>query len=150
MNQNFLETLIGGLILCLSIGILAFSYVHYRDQLPKGYVLQAQFQRVDGLTIGSDVKMGGIKIGQVISQSLDPKTFMATVAFSVPPTLKIPKDSSATVMSESLLGGKYLDLSPGGEDESLAPNGTISHTQSSVNMESLIGKMIFSQTNEKK
>ena len=60
--------------------------------------------------------------------------------------IQLPKDTSAEITSESLLGGKFLNLTPGGDPAILPRGGTISITQSSVSLEQLLGKFIFSAT----
>ena len=70
---------------------------------------------------------------------------MAKVMIHLPSQLKIPFDSSLAVVSDGLLGGKYLAITPGGDDKTLKNGDVIEHTQSSVNLESLIGQMVFSQ-----
>ena len=94
--------------------------------------------------------MSGIKIGTVISQKLDPKTYLAVLTMTVKNDIKLPRDSSARIASNGLLGDKYLSITPGAEDEMLKAGGEISHTQGSVDLLSLVGRMIFSQTDEKK
>jgi phospholipid/cholesterol/gamma-HCH transport system substrate-binding protein len=95
--------------------------------------------------MGADVRVSGIKVGKVLEQSLDPETYRAEVRFSVMSDVELPTDSSAAVVSSGLLGGKYLALVPGGDDQLLQEGGEITLTQSSVNIEDLIGKYIFSQ-----
>jgi phospholipid/cholesterol/gamma-HCH transport system substrate-binding protein len=90
------------------------------------------------------VRVAGVKVGSVDSTTLDPKTYQAVVGFRVADEVKLPKDSSAVITSESLLGGKYLALTPGGEDAMLQPGQTVTITQGSINIEELLGKFIFS------
>jgi phospholipid/cholesterol/gamma-HCH transport system substrate-binding protein len=63
--------------------------------------------------------------------------------------VKLTDDSSATVSTDGLLGGKYLALATGGDDKFLKPGGTVTITQGSVNLEALIGKYIFGSTGNK-
>lgn len=149
MRSNIVETLVGLGVLLSALGLLAYAYVYNKHTSQTGYMLKAQFSRVDGLVQGSDIKVGGIKVGKVADQSLDPETFMAIVTLDMAPHVHLPKDSSITVSSESLLGGKFLDITPGGDMDTLQNGDTIEHTQSAVNMESLIGQLIFSKGNEK-
>jgi phospholipid/cholesterol/gamma-HCH transport system substrate-binding protein len=99
------------------------------------------------LGVGADVRVAGVKVGTVDSATIDPKTYQAVVGLTVRDDLKLPKDSSAVITSESLLGGKYLALSPGGDDAMLQPGQTITITQGSINIEELLGKFIFSASN---
>ncbi|MGY8985893.1 MAG: outer membrane lipid asymmetry maintenance protein MlaD, partial [Sphingomonadales bacterium] len=114
------------------------------------YEFIAVFDSVDGLDVGSDVRISGIKVGTVIEQSLDIETFEAVVHFKINSGLKLSTDSSATIASEGLLGGNYLSISTGAMDEFLEPGGTIEFTQGSVNLMDLIGQAIYSVSDDEK
>ena len=144
MPRNIVETLLGAAVLAVALGFLAWAYGRSDAGDPGGYTLRAKFDRVDGLEIGGDVRMSGIKVGKVLSQELDPQSYRAQVTFSVRNGLELPSDSSAAIVSSGLLGGKYLSLVPGGDDRLLTDGGEITLTQSSVNLEDLIGRYIFS------
>jgi phospholipid/cholesterol/gamma-HCH transport system substrate-binding protein len=96
------------------------------------------------------VRMAGVKIGNVSEERIDPQSFQAVVGLTVRNDMKLPKDTAAIITSESLLGGKYLSLQPGGEEAILQPGQTITITQSSVSLEELLGKFIFSMTSTPK
>ena len=66
-------------------------------------------------------RMLGVKIGSVVSETLDPKTFLATVRMSIDPAYKLPEDTVAEIVSNGLLGEQYLSLVPGGEDKTIPP-----------------------------
>lgn len=146
MGRNLVETLMGAVVLVVAIGFLFFAYETAGMKKVEGYEVVAKFDRVDGLTEGSDVRMSGIKVGTVTSQQLDPETYLAVVKISVSPKVKLPTDSSAQIASDGLLGDKYLSLTPGAEEEMLKSGGLIEHTQGSVDIVSLVGRLIFSQT----
>ena len=114
-----------------------------------GYEVIGKFDRVDGLAEGSEVRMSGIKIGTVISQKLDTKTYLAVLTMNVENDVKLPRDSSIKIISNGLLGDKYLSITPGADDEMISPGGELFHTQGSVDFLSLLGRMIFSQTGAK-
>ena len=145
MTRNLLETLLGAVVLIVAVGFLAFAYTTSQVQQDGGYELIARFDKVDGLERGSDVRISGIKVGTVLDQILDPETYRAEVRFSLREDIQLPADTSAAVVSNGLLGGKYLALVPGGDIEMLQPGGEVTLTQSAVNLEDLIGHMIFSQ-----
>jgi len=145
MTRNLLETLLGAVVLIVAVGFLTFAYRSSQVQGNDGYELTARFDKVDGLERGSDVRISGIKVGSVVDQSLDPETFRAEVRFSLRDDIQLPADTSAAVVSNGLLGGKYLALVPGGDIEMLEPGDEVTLTQSAVNLEDLIGHMIFSQ-----
>ena len=145
MTRNLLETLLGAIVLIVALGFLLFAYNSSQVEQNGGYELIARFDKVDGLERGSDVRISGIKVGTVIDQILDPTTYRAEVRFSLREDIQLPADTSAAVVSNGLLGGKYLALVPGGDIEMLEPGGEVILTQSAVNLEDLIGHMIFSQ-----
>ena len=145
MSRNLVETILGAVVLAVAIGFLIWAYGRSSAGDPGGYQLKARFERVDGLDVGSDVRISGIKVGKVLAQQLDPQTFRAEVTFSVRNGIEMPADSSAAIASTSLLGGKYLSLAPGGDDKILGNGGEITLTQSSVNLEDLLGRYIFGQ-----
>lgn len=143
MKGNIVETAVGALVLCVAVILLGYAYVYTHTTGRNGYVVTAQFDHIDGLSVGSDVRLGGIKVGHVQSMVLDPKSYMADVTIYLDPSVRIPTDTSAQVTSDSLLGGRHLALVPGGADQMLAPGEAIGHTQSPINLESLIGQVIF-------
>jgi phospholipid/cholesterol/gamma-HCH transport system substrate-binding protein len=149
MSRNLLETLLGAIVLIVAIAFLVFAYSTSQVERDGGYELIARFDKVDGLEPGSDVRISGIKVGAVIDQTLDPETYRAEVRFSLRDDVQLPADTSAAVVSNGLLGGKYLALVPGGDIEMLQPGGEVTLTQSAVNLEDLIGHMIFSQGADK-
>ncbi|MGH6976019.1 MAG: outer membrane lipid asymmetry maintenance protein MlaD, partial [Stellaceae bacterium] len=104
----------------------------------------AQFDRVDGLRDGGDVKISGIKVGTIEAQTLDPKTFLATVTVNIDPRLKLPDDSVAVITSPGLLGDNFLSIEPGNDDKIIPAGGRITHTQAAMNLQSLIGQVIYS------
>jgi phospholipid/cholesterol/gamma-HCH transport system substrate-binding protein len=145
-HRGIAEVLTGAVVLLVAAGFLAFAVAHSGRTVGAGYHLTARFDRIDGLTPGSEVRIAGVKVGTVLDERIDPKSFMAEVTLSVRDDIHLPKDTSAEVTSESLLGGKFLNLTPGGDDAVIPPGGTITITQSSVSLEQLLGKFIFSAT----
>lgn len=146
VSKGFAEMATGAAVLLVAAGFLVYAIAHSGQTSASGYPLKARFDRIDGLTAGADVRIAGVKVGSVLSTQIDPKTFLAEVTLSLRGDLKLPKDSSAEITSESLLGGKFLNLTPGGDDALLRAGGTITITQSSVSLEQLLGKFIFSAT----
>ncbi|MHA1113323.1 MAG: outer membrane lipid asymmetry maintenance protein MlaD [Alphaproteobacteria bacterium] len=145
MKRNLVETIIGAVVLAVAVLVMAFAYSTASLRPVDGYEVTARFDRVDGLQVGSDVRISGIRVGTVTGQALDADSFLAVVRFSLKSDLRLPVDSVAEIASESLLGGRYLALVPGAEDRMIEPGGEITFTQSPVNLENLIGQLIFSQ-----
>ncbi|MBO1079850.1 outer membrane lipid asymmetry maintenance protein MlaD [Roseomonas haemaphysalidis] len=147
-RRSLAEVLTGAVILLLAIGFLAYAVVNSGRSLAGGgsIVLSAKFDRIDGLSQGADVRIGGVKVGSVLDQRIDPTSFLAVLRLQVSDDLKLPTDTSAEIASESLLGGKYVALVPGGADKVLANGDSITITQSAVSLEALLGRFIFSVT----
>ena len=144
MNNNVVETIIGAAV--IAIAVVFFTYAYKTADVGKGsdgYSLTAQFERVDGVSTGTDVRMAGIKIGTVTAQRLEPESYEAIVTIVVSPEVKLPTDSTAKITSEGLLGGNYISLEPGGDETMLAEGGKIANTQSSVDLIGLLGQAIF-------
>lgn len=144
MNRNVIETVIGFLVLLIATVFFVFSYkIADVKKLDKTYELTAKFDQVEGIVIGSDVSISGIKVGTVTGLTLDPKTYYALMTMAINDNIKLPVDSSAKIVSEGLLGSKYVSLQAGADEEMLENGDQIQYTQSSMNLESLIGKFAF-------
>jgi phospholipid/cholesterol/gamma-HCH transport system substrate-binding protein len=146
-QRNTAELLAGAVVLVAAVGFLSYAVANTGRVQLGGYPLHARFTAIDGLAVGADVRVAGVKVGSVASAHVDPQSFQADVVFTVAEAIKLPKDSSAAVTSDGLLGGKYLQLQPGGEEEMIPPGGTLSITQPSINIEQLLGRFIFSMGN---
>ncbi|GBR51290.1 toluene ABC transporter periplasmic protein [Neokomagataea thailandica NBRC 106555] len=133
-------------MLVLLVVLLGFAVVGNRTRRDEGYPVHAAFSQIDGLDVGSDVRLAGITVGHVTAETVDPKTFQAQVTFNVAPNIKLPVDTAAIITSDSLLGGKYIALSPGGSDHNVQANGVMTETQGSISLEQLLSKFIFSVT----
>ncbi len=146
-RHNPAELLTGAVVLAVAALFGAYALANTGTSFSGGgYDLRAQFDHVDGLSVGTDVRVAGVKVGSIRSIALNPKTYLADVVFSVQKDLQLSTDSSATVSTDGLLGGKYLALATGGEDKMLKPGDAVTITQGSINLESLIGTYIFGST----
>lgn len=148
-DRGIAEVITGAAVLLVAAGFLGFAVAHSGRTAGTGYDLRASFDHIDGLNVGADVRIAGVKVGSVTGQRIDPATYQAIVTLKIGDDFKIPKDSSAEISSESLLGGKYLSLTPGGDPAALKPGDLITITQSAVSLEQLLGKFIFSVTSLK-
>ncbi|MBM3599740.1 MAG: outer membrane lipid asymmetry maintenance protein MlaD [Alphaproteobacteria bacterium] len=144
MRRNVIETVMGAVVLVVAGMFLFFAYSGSTVRTVGGYELVARFERVDGIAVGSDVRISGIKVGTVTDNSLDPKSYLAIVKMSIKPTVQVPADTVAEIATEGLLGGRYLALVPGGDDQMLKPGGVIKFTQAPVDLTTLLGKFVFS------
>jgi phospholipid/cholesterol/gamma-HCH transport system substrate-binding protein len=144
MNRKLPEILTGLAVIVIAAVFLVYALGRAQAVSSGGYALKAQFSSIGGLTVGSDVKLGGVVVGHVTDEHLDPATYAAIVTMNIGAGLKLPTDTSAAISSDGLLGGNYVALSPGGADTMLAPGSSFAVTQSAVNIEDLLGKFIFS------
>jgi len=144
MNTNAVETLIGTLVIAIAAGFLVFAYSMSDVAKVQGYKLVANFERADGINVGTDVRISGIKVGTVVEESLDNTTYFARVVLSVDTAVKVPEDSSVKVASEGLLGGNYLSIQPGGSEKVLTNGGEIVNTQPAIDLMSLVSRALFS------
>ncbi|MFT8675897.1 outer membrane lipid asymmetry maintenance protein MlaD [Acetobacter sp.] len=146
-RRSLAELLTGGAVLCgLAVMLAATVLNEGRKTDSAGYQLNADFTHIDGLDIGSDVRLAGVAVGTVVAESVNPATYKAHVTFTVRPDIKLTVDTAAIITSDSLLGGKYIALSPGGDDRMLAPGATLTQTQGAISLEQLLSKFIFSVT----
>ncbi|KAA8386613.1 outer membrane lipid asymmetry maintenance protein MlaD [Acetobacter tropicalis] len=146
-RRNSVELITGVVVLiALALMLVAAVVGEGRKTDSTGYPLHASFSHIDGLGVGSDVRLAGVTVGQVVQERVDPTTYKAEVTFTVRPDIKLPTDSAAIITSDSLLGGKYIALSPGGDDQTLKPNAMVNQTQGSISLEQLLSKFIFSVT----
>lgn len=145
-RRGIAEVVTGAAVLLLAAGFLVFAVARSGRTASTGYALHANFDRVDGLVLGADVRIAGVRVGTVQDMRVDVKSFLAEVTFSLRDDIRLPKDSSAEIISDGLLGGKFLNLTPGGDTTVLSPGGAVAITQSSVSLEQLLGKFIFSAT----
>jgi phospholipid/cholesterol/gamma-HCH transport system substrate-binding protein len=137
------EILTGAAVLVVAVGFLAYAGANTGQGSVDGYQVTASFSSIDGLSVGSDVRLAGVKVGRVITTRIDPKTYQANVDMTVQEGLQLPTDSSAQITSDGLLGGKFISLVPGGADVMIKPGGAVTITQSAVSLEDLLGKFIF-------
>lgn len=144
MNDSLVETLIGALVLAVAVVFLVFAYSSSGiGGGVSGYALNAKFFNAEGLKVGSDVRLSGVKVGSVTDQSLDAQTYQAVVAMTLRSEVQLPEDSVAKISSTGLLGDSYVALEPGGSETMMKPGATFQYTQGSVNLMDLISKAIF-------
>lgn len=147
-GRSLAELTAGAVVLAVAAIFLAYAVLHSGrgGVTADGVLLRARFDRIDGLAVGADVRIAGVKVGSVTDSRIDPRSFLAELTLRVDRALQLPNDTSAEVASEGLLGGKYVSLVPGGAEQFLTEGAMITLTQGSVSLESLLGRFIFSVT----
>jgi phospholipid/cholesterol/gamma-HCH transport system substrate-binding protein len=144
MKRNIIETVIGAIVLCFAVGFVVIAFRAGSVASSSGYEVIAEFDNASGLAPGSEVRMSGVKIGTVARQSLNPETFFAVISMNIDAEIELPMDSSARILADGLLGGSYVAVEPGGDEETIGPGGNIEFTQGAINMVDLLGRFIFS------
>ena len=147
MHRNTLETVMGAIVLLAAAGFVALAYEAADVKGNGGYEIAAEFGSTGGLSVGDDVRISGIKVGQITAQQLDSITYVAKVSMAIDPTIKIPSDSSARITAASLLGGNYLELMPGAATDTLGAGAVIYDTRDPISLSDLLGKAVFSSNN---
>ena len=145
MKENVLEILVGSVVLIFAFVFVIFSLSNTGFQ-QKGKFINAEFGNVAGLKVGDDVLIAGIKVGEVSSNTLDSKSYLAVVKLNLQNNIFIPEDSVAKISSASLLGGQYVEIIPGASDEMLKDDETIYDTRDPVSLTDLLGQAVFSAT----
>lgn len=137
MSANFErwgETILGAVVAVVAVGFFAFAAAQAgQNGGAGGYELRASFQRVDGVGVGSDVRISGVKVGVVRAVSLDPETFNAVLTLGIDNGVRVLEDSTARIATDGLLGGGYVAIEPAGI-EALAAGGEIPNTQGSIDL----------------
>lgn len=141
------ELIAGALVLATAAVFLGWAA---QDRLAGrgGYEVSASFPDVDGVAIGTEVRLAGVRIGRVSDIRLNPQTYMADAVLTIPDDVVLPVDSAALIQSDGLLGGAYIQLQPGGSPDNLAPGDEIEDVQGAVSLLQLMLKFVDSQSEE--
>jgi phospholipid/cholesterol/gamma-HCH transport system substrate-binding protein len=136
------ETVVGAVVLAVAGAFLFFASQSADLGVGRAYELTAKFRKADGVGVGGDVRIAGVKVGAVRAMSLDPETFEARVTLAVSEDVRVPDDSAAIIATDGLLGGAHVAIQPGGSDFMLEPGAEFAFTQGSVNLLDLVGRAV--------
>lgn len=146
MNKKPVETIMGIVVIFVAAFFLYFAYQVSDLQVVKGYDINVRFLKVGGLNVGSDVRINGIKVGTVIAQNLDPEDYVADVKLSISSNIQLPKDSVVSIVSDGLVGNKFIKIEPGKSKEFLQNGDTVANTKDFKTLEDMVGEIIFMVT----
>ncbi|KAA5607430.1 MCE family protein [Roseospira marina] len=138
---------VGAAVLTAAVMMFGFSALGIGDRSEGtlggdgAYDLKARFGQADGIAPGTAVRMAGIPVGEVVSLHLDPY-YRAVVTFRVMDTVEVPEDSAAAIQTDGLMGGKFVELEPGGALDVLGPGDWLDYSQDSVIIEDLLSKIV--------
>ena len=143
MRQNAGEVAVGTLVLLAAAGFLLYvGQVAGVGGLARSYDVTASFRSVEGVGVGSDVRLAGVKIGTVTDVTLNPETFFGDTRLSLDRGVALPDDSAAVIASEGLLGGNFIEIVPGASLDTLPEGAEILDTQGAVSLMSLLLKFV--------
>ena len=143
MAENTTEVLVGGAVLAAAIGFLVYaSDATGGTQAAGTYDLTASFRSAQGVSVGTDVRLAGVKVGTVSSLDLNPQTFRADATLALANDIELPDDTAALISAEGLLGGYFVELVPGGSPFNIEEGGEIEDTQGSVSLITLLLKFV--------
>lgn len=149
MAENQTEVVAGAAVLAAAIGFVIYAVQSTGfSSAVNTYDLKASFRSVEGISLGSDVRMAGVKVGTITALDLNPKTFFADATVSVQNGLQLPDDSAILISSEGLLGGNFIELVPGGSETNLEPGAEIEDSQGSISLISLLMKFVSGRSDE--
>ena len=144
MKNSTVETLIGAAVILIAAAFFFFAYqTSGKGHASGAYRVSAEFDNAEGVSVGTDVRVAGVKIGSVVDFTLNPENFQANVVMELDPKVKLTDDATAKVTAEGLLGSKFIALEQGGSETMLADGGVISNTQGAVDIWSLISQAMF-------
>lgn len=143
MGENKAEVAVGGLVLATALGFGFYVLQSTGMSGPSGsYPLTASFRSAEGISVGTDIRLAGVKVGTISQMALNPETFRADATLSVQESIQIPDDSAIAITSEGLLGGNFVEVIPGASYDYLAAGDEIIDTQGSVSLVSLLMKFV--------
>ncbi|TAN78146.1 MAG: outer membrane lipid asymmetry maintenance protein MlaD [Magnetospirillum sp.] len=150
VSRNDRDTVTGGAVVVIGALLLtlAFSVGGKSTESADGYMLSARFNRADGISIGSPVRLSGALIGRVVDQGLDDR-YRAVLTLQLRPDIKLTSDTAAVIYTDGLLGAKFVELKLGGDERMLTPGQEIQYTQDAVVIEDLLD-MIIQQAKAKR
>jgi len=143
MKNNPVEIAMGTVLLLVGALGIYVTYASSQIKSVQGYKVVLRFNKVGGLQEGNAVRIGGVQVGTLATQKLDPETFDAVIELTLFPDVKLPKDTMAEVASDGLLGGKFIQLSPGKSKELIGPGGRVENTKGVSSLEQMVGQAVF-------
>ncbi|MBI1301289.1 MAG: outer membrane lipid asymmetry maintenance protein MlaD [Alphaproteobacteria bacterium] len=149
MKRSLAETILGAVVILVAGLFLVYGIKTADIDTEAGYKITADFTNVGGLKAGDNIQISGVKVGTVSDIELLPETYLARVHLNIRDGYELPIDTAALISSESLLGGLYMSLEPGADEQMIEKGGSIQYTQAPQNLEQLLGQFIFSIQDEK-
>lgn len=143
MVRSDRDVITGGAVLLVGAVLLmvAFAVGGKSADSGDGYTLKARFNRADGINVGSAVRLSGTVVGRVVDQGLDER-YRALLTLRLRKDIQLTGDTAAVIYTDGLLGAKFIELKPGGDEQMLKPGAEIQYTQDAVVLEDLLDMII--------
>ena len=148
MKKNPIEAILGIGVLAFAGLFLFFAAGHVNVRPVDGYKLEASFTKIGGLELGADVRINGIKVGSVTKIELDPDTYMAMVELTIKDSVRLPKDTQASVVDSGIMGDKYIRLEPGKDALKLQAYSHLAKTNPYKSLEDSVREFILLSTKD--
>jgi len=148
-DNTITEVAVGAVVLAVAVGFFFYAS-GASDGGPSGgtYQLNASFRSAEGIAVGTEVRLAGVRVGTVTGMALDPQTFRAETAFTLRDDIVLPDDSAIAIASEGLLGGTFVEIIPGGSPFNYAAGDVVRDTQSSVSLMTLLMRFVTGDGSE--
>ena len=143
MKKNPLETIMGFFVLIFASVFLFFAASRVDTEEVKGYTVSANFLKIGGLEVGSDVRISGIKVGSVLATKLNKENYTADVFLNIDSSIKLPIDTVAAIADVGIMGDKYVRLEPGKSQALLKDGNVIQQTRNYKSLEDNVSEFIF-------
>ena len=134
---------VGIVVVVLGLACLVYSSRGGLEESAEGYELRAIYQGIDGVSVGTNVLLAGIKVGKVTALDYVSDGHRAEIIMRIRNDIQLPTDSVAMIISAGMLGGKYIKLEPGGEEENFEPGDYFEYVQDAVIFEELLEKIVL-------
>lgn len=147
VRHRLLELIVGLLIIAglAALAFLAFNVSAASMSTNSYYTLTAEFDNIGNLKVRAPVSVSGVRVGDVASITLDPITFRARVILHIEKQYNVfPEDTSASILTQGILGANYISLTPGFDQQNLVNGDQIETTHPALILENLIGQLIYS------
>ncbi len=144
MRREVMEVLAGIAVLLIAVGAVFLAFQSSGVQSVSGYSIEAEFDNVSGVNLGTEVRLSGVKVGTVVGKRLAKQGDLAILTLSIGADYRIPEDSRVRILPDGLLGSSYVQLEPGGALEDMAPDSFVSYdrTQGAINVVDLLSRFV--------
>ena len=139
------EIFLGVIIILVSLVIFISLFNSYNSNKSNhvSFSLNSDFNNVGSLSVGNDIKIHGVKVGEVANISINPELLVANVIIEFDNFYKIPSDSIFTITSNGLMGGSYIDIKIGSSELIFTENETTKYNIDAISIENIISDIIF-------